>query len=133
MSKWFMRAHFRHLHFDKFSMIQRMPQWEVFWPLKLNYEVLGVSVDYKVPISGVWESSSHFSNNRVATFKFEILIFGQKMKVDINNLEFIYLPIMDEFHPIICLFNPNHTWNSSMQKWHSSMDIFIHVSGLKSN
>jgi len=28
--------------------------------------------------------------------------------VDINNLEFIYLPIMDEFHPMICLFNPNH-------------------------
>ncbi len=38
------------------------------------------------------------------TFKFEILILGQQMKMDI----FIYLPIMDEFHPFICLFNPNH-------------------------
>jgi hypothetical protein len=57
--------------------------------------------------------------------------------MDINKLEFINLPIMDEFHPMIYLFNPNHKWNSSMQKWHSSIlnhssiDIFIHVGGLK--
>jgi hypothetical protein len=42
------------------------------------------------------------------TFKFEILILGQQMKMDINNFEFIYLPMMDEFHPFIYLFNPNH-------------------------
>jgi hypothetical protein len=40
------------------------------------------------------------------TFKFEILIFGQQMRMDINNFEFIYLSIMDEFHPILYLFNP---------------------------
>jgi len=28
--------------------------------------------------------------------------------MDINNFEFIYLPIIDEFHPMIYLFNPNH-------------------------
>jgi len=39
------------------------------------------------------------------TFKFEILILGQQMKMDINNFEFIYLPIMDEFH-IINEFHP---------------------------
>jgi hypothetical protein len=42
------------------------------------------------------------------TFKFEILIFGQQMKIDINDFELIYLPIMDEFHPMNYLFNPNH-------------------------
>jgi hypothetical protein len=42
------------------------------------------------------------------TFKFEILILGQQMKMDINNVEFIYLSIMDELHPMIHLFNPNH-------------------------
>jgi hypothetical protein len=42
------------------------------------------------------------------TFKFEILIFGQQMKMDINDLKFIYLPIMDEFHPMTYLFNPNN-------------------------
>jgi hypothetical protein len=42
------------------------------------------------------------------TFKFEILIFGEQMKMDINNLKFIYLPIMDEFHPMIYLSNPTH-------------------------
>ncbi len=42
------------------------------------------------------------------TFKFEILIFGQKMRMDIKYFEFIYLLIMDEFHPMIYLFNPNH-------------------------
>jgi hypothetical protein len=41
-------------------------------------------------------------------FKFEILIFGQQMKMDINNVEFIYFPITSEFHPMIYLFNPNH-------------------------
>jgi hypothetical protein len=51
---------------------------------------------------------------------------------DINNFEFIYLSIMDAFHPMIYLFNPNHNWNSSMW-YHSSMDIFIHVGGLKSH
>jgi hypothetical protein len=50
------------------------------------------------------------------TFKFEILILGQQMGMDINNSEIIYLSIMDEFHPMICLFNQNHKWNSSMQK-----------------
>jgi hypothetical protein len=42
------------------------------------------------------------------TFKYEILIFGQQMKMDINHFEFIYLPIMDEFDPMIYLFYPNH-------------------------
>jgi hypothetical protein len=42
------------------------------------------------------------------TFKFEILILGQQMKMDINNFEFIYLPIMDEFHQMIYLFNLSH-------------------------
>jgi len=42
------------------------------------------------------------------TFKFEILIFGQQMNMDINNFEFVYLSIMDDFHSMIYLFNPNH-------------------------
>jgi len=37
------------------------------------------------------------------TFKFEILILRQKMRMDTNNFEFIYLSIMDEFHPMIYL------------------------------
>ncbi len=73
------------------------------------------------------------------TFKFEILILGQQMRMDINNFEFIYFWIMDEFHPMIYLFNLNHKWNSSIEKWHSiiwnhsSMDIFIHVGAWKSH
>jgi len=39
------------------------------------------------------------------TFKFEISIIEQEMKMNINIFEFIYLPIMDEFHTIIYLFN----------------------------
>jgi hypothetical protein len=50
----------------------------------------------------------------------------------INNFEFIYLPIMDELHPMAYLFKPNHKWNSSIWN-HSSMDIFVHVGGLKSH
>jgi hypothetical protein len=42
------------------------------------------------------------------TFKFEILIFGQQMRMDINHCEFIYFPIMNEFDPMIYLFNPKH-------------------------
>jgi hypothetical protein len=37
------------------------------------------------------------------TFKFEILILGQQMKMDINNYLFIYFTTMDEFHPMIYL------------------------------
>jgi hypothetical protein len=40
--------------------------------------------------------------------KFGILIFEQQMRMDINNFEYIYFPIMDEFHPMVYLFNPNH-------------------------
>jgi hypothetical protein len=55
------------------------------------------------------------------------------MKMDIYNFQSICLPIMDEFHPMIYLFNPIDQWNSYVQKWHSSMsnhssmDKFIHV------
>jgi len=42
------------------------------------------------------------------TFNFDILIFGQQMKMDINNFESIYFLIMDEYNPMIYLFNPNH-------------------------
>jgi hypothetical protein len=42
------------------------------------------------------------------TLKFEILILGQQMKMDINKNLFIYFQIMDEFHPMIYLFNPIH-------------------------
>jgi hypothetical protein len=38
------------------------------------------------------------------TFKFEILIFGQQMKMNINKYLFIYFIIMDEFHQMIYLF-----------------------------
>jgi hypothetical protein len=30
------------------------------------------------------------------------------MKMDINKFLFIYLLIIDEFHPVIYLFNPIH-------------------------
>jgi hypothetical protein len=43
-----------------------MLQCEVLWPLKSNSKVLGVPIDSQVPISGVWKSSSHSSNNKVA-------------------------------------------------------------------
>ncbi len=50
------------------------------------------------------------------TFKFEILIFGQQMKMDIYYFKFIYILIMDEFYPMIYLFNSTHKENSSIQK-----------------
>jgi hypothetical protein len=42
------------------------------------------------------------------TFKFEILLLGQQMRMDIIGFEFIYLPNMDEFHPMIYLINLNN-------------------------
>jgi hypothetical protein len=41
-------------------------------------------------------------------FKFEISILEQQMRMDINNFELVYLLIMDDCHPMIYLFNPNH-------------------------
>jgi len=40
-----MRAHFRHLRFKSFSMIQRTPQAIEFWPFKSLSEVSGVHRD----------------------------------------------------------------------------------------
>jgi hypothetical protein len=67
MSKWLMRGHFRHLHFNSFPMSWRILQGEVFWPLQSSSKVLGVSEDSQVPILEVWVSSSHFSKNGVVT------------------------------------------------------------------
>jgi hypothetical protein len=61
MSKWIMQAHFQHLHFDSFLMIWKMPQCEVFCPLKPNSKISGVPTNSQVPISKVWHSSSHSS------------------------------------------------------------------------
>jgi hypothetical protein len=38
----------------------------------------------------------------------KIFIFGQQLRMEINNSKFIYIPIMDDFHPMIYLFDPNH-------------------------
>jgi hypothetical protein len=42
MSKWAMRAHFRHLRSKSFPIILRMPQAIEFWPFKLLFEILEV-------------------------------------------------------------------------------------------
>ncbi len=64
-------------------------------------------------------------------FKFGILILGQQMKMDINNLKLIYLPIMDEFNPIIYLIqiiNEIHPCKNDIHPYE-----IIHVGGLKSH
>jgi hypothetical protein len=48
--------------------------------------------------------------------------------MDINKFDFIYLPIMDEFHPIIYLFNPNHEWGEYSQQ----IQLFSFCFGQKS-
>jgi hypothetical protein len=80
-----MQAHFRHLRFNIFPMIWKTPQCEVFWPLQSNFEVLGVPADSQVPISGVWVSSSHSLQSRVATFQAHhaqiLLCFGPRASI----------------------------------------------------
>ncbi len=67
MSKWPMRGHFRYLSFKTFPMTLRTPQCEVFWPVMSNSKHSGVPEDSKSPTLGVGVSSSHFTQNRVAT------------------------------------------------------------------
>jgi len=60
------------------------------------------------------------------TFKFEILIFGQQMRMDINIFDCIYLPIMDEFHSmfiyLIKIINEIHPCKIDIHLWtYSSM------------
>jgi hypothetical protein len=53
------------------------------------------------------------------------------MKMDINNLKLIYLPIMDEFNPIIYLIqiiNEIHPCKNDIHPYE-----IIHVGGLKSH
>ncbi len=45
VSKWVMRAHFRHLRSKKFSMIYGMFQSNGFWPFQLLSEDLGIHRD----------------------------------------------------------------------------------------
>jgi hypothetical protein len=55
------------------------------------------------------------------TFKLEILIFGQQMRMDINNFEFIYLLIMDDFHLMI------YYLIKIINEIHPAKMTFIHV------
>jgi hypothetical protein len=45
MSKWVMRAHFKHIRSKIFSMIQGTPQFNGFWPLQSLFEDLGIHQD----------------------------------------------------------------------------------------
>jgi hypothetical protein len=108
--------------------------------LNKNFKIILVPSSY-FPLLSQFQYPSLLNDIQVWDIK-----TWKKLTMDINNFDFIYLLIMDEFHlwfglfnhndPIIYLFNPNHKWNSSMQKWHSSiwnhsfLDIFIHVGGL---
>jgi hypothetical protein len=40
-------------------------------------------------------------------FTFAVSILGQQIGMHVNQFEFNFLSIMDEFHPIIYLFDPN--------------------------
>jgi hypothetical protein len=70
-----MRAHFRHLRFNSFPILQITPQCKVFWPLQWNSEVLGVPAGSQVLIPGVWVSSSHSPQSRVVT---KMVVFESK-------------------------------------------------------
>jgi hypothetical protein len=61
MSKWPMRGHFGHLHFNTFPMTPRTPQGEVFCPFLSDSKHSGVPEDSKSPTLGVWVSSSHLA------------------------------------------------------------------------
>jgi hypothetical protein len=56
MSKWAMRAHFRHLSFNNFLMILITLQGDGFWPLQSRFENLGVHLGFQLPIlEFTWE------------------------------------------------------------------------------
>jgi hypothetical protein len=61
MSKWPMRGHFGHLHFETFPMTPRTLQCKVFYPLLSNSKHSRVPEDSKSPTLGVWVSSSHLA------------------------------------------------------------------------
>jgi len=67
MSKWLMRGHFEHLHFETFPTILRTLQGKVFCLLVSSSEVAGVPEDSKSPLLRMWVSSSHFAQSGVVT------------------------------------------------------------------
>jgi hypothetical protein len=71
-------------------------------------------------------SQFHYSS-LLNDIQVEILIFGQQMRMYINELELIYFPVMDEFHPMNYLFNLNHKWNLSMAFIHMKSFIYAHI------
>ncbi len=86
----------------------------MFWPVRSNSKVLGVPTDSQVPISGVWMSSSHSPQSKVA--------IGPMIMVetcDIDKLaEYIRIPSMVErvtvkdttLQRILYLGLPNQCW-----------------------
>ncbi len=61
MSKWAMRAHLRHLRFNKFSIIKIILQGNEFWPLQLHSENSGVLLGLQLPTwEFTWECEGSF-------------------------------------------------------------------------
>jgi hypothetical protein len=56
MSKWLMRGHFQHLHFNSFSMTWRMLQGKVFWPCNRTLKFWESPMTPKSPF---WECECH--------------------------------------------------------------------------
>jgi len=117
-----MRGHFRHLHFNSFPMTWRTPQGEMFWPLQLSSEVLGVPKDSQVPISGVWVSSSHSSKSGVAT----IHVFNQNYRNMTYDIYFLHGLFLNGYiflgHITILATSKQSTIESASELYNKHMD-----------
>jgi hypothetical protein len=61
MSKWVMRAHFKHLRFNRILMIIKKIQTNGFWPLQLCSENLGVHLGFQLlQWEFTWECEGSF-------------------------------------------------------------------------
>jgi len=117
MSKWHMRGHFGHLNFKTFSLIERTPQCEVFWPLNSSSEFLGIPEDSNFPLLGVWVSSSHLSQSGVATLPLLIWLFKARKRwfdqwtLDLNSFSSALAIHYDTYSMLV--HGIKTYWNSS--------------------
>jgi hypothetical protein len=130
MSRWLMRGHFGHLHFKNFPLIQKTPQWKVFWPLQTSSKFLGVPEDSKSPLLGVWVSSSHLAQSGVATLEVEAL---KLYDPTISNLELTWKISLEWFHSPPIFMGGGNPFGSLLSSKNSKSKMEFGESRIKSN